>query len=284
MFVKRDDLLHPYVSGNKLRKLKYNLQAAKHQKHQTLLTFGGAFSNHIAAVAFSANENNFKSIGIIRGDELNHKIAKNPTLSFAEKQGMKFEFVSREAYKNKCNEAFIESLHTKFGNFYLIPEGGTNDLAVLGCEEILTANDFNFDYICCCVGTGGTISGIINSSKKNQKIIGFPALKGNFLIDEVKKFTLKNNWILQTNYDFGGYGKISDELVLFMNKFIENYKIPLDPVYTSKMAFGIMDLISTHYFKPNSKILMIHTGGLQGITGMNLKLKQKNKTQIITHE
>jgi 1-aminocyclopropane-1-carboxylate deaminase len=284
LFIKREDLLHPFVSGNKFYKLKYNLQEAKRQNHKTLLTFGGAFSNHIAAVAYAANESNFKSIGIIRGDELSHKAAKNPTLAFAEKQGMRFEFISREAYRNKTNLKFIEDLESKFGNFYLIPEGGTNNLAVLGCEEILTDDDFNFDYICCCVGTGGTISGIINSSQKNQKIIGFPALKGGFLNNEIQKFSMKNNWMLQTDYHFGGYGKVSDNLILFINDFYEAYKIPLDPIYTSKMAFGIIDLISKNYFEPNSKILMIHSGGLQAVSGMNLKLKQKNKTQIFVHE
>src|SRR5690606_10955628 len=181
IYIKREDLLHPYVSGNKFRKLKYNLLEAKKQGYSTILTFGGAFSNHISAVSYAAKEFGFQSIGIIRGEELFDKINDNPTLKFAQVNGMQFEFVSRETYRQKDSEIFIEKLHQKFGNFYIVPEGGTNELAVKGCEEILTDQDDIFDYICCAVGTGGTISGIINSSKPHQKVLGFPALKGDFL-------------------------------------------------------------------------------------------------------
>ncbi|WP_163401490.1 1-aminocyclopropane-1-carboxylate deaminase/D-cysteine desulfhydrase [Flavobacterium fluviatile] len=275
MTIKREDLIHPFVSGNKFRKLKYNLLQAKAENKTTLLTFGGAFSNHIAAVAYAGKEQGFKTIGIIRGDELPNKINENPTLIFAQENGMQFEFISREEYRLKSEKSFLEKLKAKFGDFYLIPEGGTNELAVKGCEEILTDEDSVFDYICCAVGTGGTISGLINSALPNQKILGFPALKGNFLNDEIRIFAKKDNWILISDYHFGGYGKINLELIEFINAFFEENKVPLDPIYTGKMVFGVIDLIRKNYFPANSKILLIHSGGLQGIEGMNIKLKEK---------
>ena len=282
--IKREDLLHPFVSGNKFRKLKYNILKAKELNHKTLITFGGAFSNHIAAVAFACQEEGIQSIGIIRGDELADKIQNNPTLLFAQNCGMKFEFVSREEYQNKTSESFISRLNYKYGNHYLLPEGGTNELAILGCEEILTNQDSHFDYICCAIGTGGTISGIINSSNTNQKIIGFPALKGDFLKDEICRFANKNNWELITDYHFGGYGKITTTLINFINQFYIDTKIPLDPIYTGKMVYGVVDLLANNYFRNGSKILMIHTGGLQGIKGMNQLLEKKKMNKIVFDE
>ncbi len=273
--IKREDLIHPIVSGNKFRKLKYNLLQAKAENKKTLLTFGGAFSNHIAAVAFAAKENGFQSIGIIRGDELRDKITQNPTLKFAQECGMQFEFVSREAYRLKNESSFLDNLKQQFGDFFLIPEGGTNALAIKGCEEILTAEDHEFDYICCAVGTGGTISGIINSALPHQKVLGFPALKGDFLQDEIRIFVQNKNWELITDYHFGGYGKVNEDLVRFINQFYADNQIPLDPIYTGKMVFGVIDLIQKNYFPAQSNILLIHTGGLQGIQGMNEKLKNK---------
>lgn len=280
VYIKREDLIHPIVSGNKYRKLKYNIFQAKAKNKTKLLTFGGAFSNHIAAVAFAAQENGFESIGIIRGDELSGKIEQNPTLQFAQNCGMKFEFISRESYRTKEDVSYIEKLHQKYGDFYLLPEGGTNELAIKGCEEILTDEEDSFDYICCSIGTGGTISGIINSTKLHQKVLGFPALKGDFLKDEIRKFVKNNRWELIVDYHFGGYGKVTDDLIAFINTFYKQTRIPLDPIYTGKMVFGVIDLIKNNYFPKGSKILMIHTGGIQGIQGMNIKLKNK-KSQII---
>jgi len=282
LHIKREDLIHPFISGNKFRKLKYNLLKAKVEKKTKLLTFGGAFSNHIAAVAFAGMENNFETIGIIRGDELESQIYENPTLLFAQECGMKFQFVSREEYQNKTTDLFIEKLKNIYYDFYLIPEGGANLLAVKGCEEILTEKDSQFSHICCSIGTGGTISGLINSAQLYQKIIGFPSLKGDFLSDDIRKFAVKSNWEFVTDYHFGGYGKINEELVRFINDFYHQTKIPLDPIYTGKMMFGIVDLIQKGYFPKGSKILAIHTGGLQGIKGMNNYLKNKNLPQIIT--
>lgn len=279
--IKREDLLHPFVSGNKFRKLKYNVLQAKAENHSVLLTFGGAFSNHIAAVAYAGKEQGFETIGVIRGDELRDKISENPTLSFAQECGMRFEFVTREAYRHKTELAFIEQLQAQFGSFYLVPEGGTNDLAVKGCEEILTELDADFDFVCSAVGTGGTISGLINSALPHQKVLGFPALKGDFLQNEIRKFVTNKNWDLVTDYHFGGYGKVTDELIDWINSFFLQTKIPIDPIYTGKMAFGVVDLIHRNFFPPKSKILMIHTGGLQGIAGMNIQLKNKHKPIIL---
>ena len=280
LFIKRDDLIHPIISGNKFRKLKYNLIEAKNQKKITLLTFGGAFSNHILAVSAAGKEYGFDTIGIIRGEELESKIETNPTLKKAKEFGMVFDFISREEYRNKNNPEFLKKLKGKFGEFYLIPEGGTNEFAIKGCEEILTEDDKNFDFICCAIGTGGTISGIINSSNENQKILGFPVLKGDFLTEDIRKFAKKDNWELVTDYHFGGYAKYDATLIEFINNFYEKHQIPLDPIYTSKMVFGVLDLIEKEYFPPKSKILVIHTGGLQGINGINAILKQKNLTEI----
>lgn len=280
LFIKREDKIHANVSGNKYRKLKYNLFEAKRLGFKTLLTFGGAYSNHIAAVASAGQILSFETVGVIRGEELKDKIAKNPTLSFAKDCGMQLKFVTRESYREKASNNFIKALKSEFGNFYYIPEGGTNALAVKGCEEILTEADKNFDYICCCVGTGGTISGLVNCSKLSQQVLGFPALKGSFLQQDICKFVKQDNWNLITDYHFGGYAKINIELISFINQFKIDYNIPLDPVYTGKMMFGILDLIDKNYFPKGSKILAIHTGGLQGIQGMNAQLKKKGLTLI----
>ncbi|MBR9756641.1 MAG: 1-aminocyclopropane-1-carboxylate deaminase/D-cysteine desulfhydrase [Algicola sp.] len=275
IYIKPEYLNHKYISGNKLRKLKYNLIQAKQEGFDTLLTFGGAFSNHIAAVAAAGEEYGLKTIGVIRGEELALKINDNPTLSFAASKGMEFKFVTRSAYRQKTSQAFIAELKEDYGAFYLVPEGGTNALAVKGCEEILTPLDVEMDYICCPVGTGGTISGLINASKNRQKVLGFPALKGDFLSEDICKFAQKENWELITDYHFGGYAKINLQLISFINKFKQTYGIPLDPVYTGKMMYGLFDLIDKGAFSQQSKILAIHTGGLQGIPGMNKTLKQK---------
>jgi 1-aminocyclopropane-1-carboxylate deaminase len=279
--IKREDLIHPFVSGNKFRKLKYNLLQAKKENQHTLLTFGGAYSNHIAALAAAGKEQGFNTIGVIRGEELSHEIERNPTLLFAQDCGMQFDFISREQYRTKIESNFLDALKIKWGDFYLIPEGGTNEFAIKGCEEILLDEDSNFDFICCPVGTGGTISGLINSSKTHQKIIGFPALKGEFLKEEIRKFATNQNWELLVDYHFGGYAKTTHELIDFMNTFFKQTGILLDPIYTGKMVFGVIDLINNNYFPKDSKILMIHTGGLQGIDGMNIKLQRQHSPILL---
>lgn len=280
LYIKREDKIHPFISGNKYRKLKYNIFRAKRDNHNTLLTFGGAFSNHISAVAFTGKEFGFKTIGIIRGDELKKDLEttfiQNPTLKMAHENGMQFEFVSRSDYRLKESSDFISKLDKKFGKYYLIPEGGTNKLAVKGCQEILKQKDQSFDIICSAAGTGGTISGIINSISDFQKVLGFPALKGDFLNGEIEKYTIENkNWSLVNNCHLGGFAKVNKEFIDFLNNFKRETSIPLDPIYTGKMMFRLVNMIKNGQFNQGTKILVVHTGGLQGIQGMNLRLKKK---------
>ncbi|MFD2891676.1 1-aminocyclopropane-1-carboxylate deaminase/D-cysteine desulfhydrase [Flavobacterium chuncheonense] len=280
LYIKREDLLHPYISGNKFRKLKYNVLEALRLEKEQLLTFGGAFSNHILALAAAGKENNLPTIGVIRGEELENKVEDNPTLLKAMEFGMQFKFVSRAQYRLKEEGSFLVDLQKEFGDFYLVPEGGTNSLAIKGCEEILDSEDKIFDFVCCAVGTGGTISGIINSAANHQKVLGFSSLKGGFLSDVICNFVTRKNWEIFSEYHFGGYGKTTDELIGFLNSFYENTGIPLDPIYTGKMMYGILDMVNRGLIPSNSKIVAIHTGGLQGIKGMNQVLKNKNKIQL----
>lgn len=254
LFILRLDLVHPYISGNKWFKLKYNMEEAKRQGKSTLLTFGGAYSNHIIATAAAGKDFGFKTIGIIRGEELNEN--DNSVLQFAKDCGMELLFVSREQYRKK-------SFHNS-DEFYMLPEGGTNELAVKGCSEISSLIGIQFDYMSCAVGTGGTIAGIVSSLKKNQKAIGFPVLKGGgFLKNEIEKLVQTNaNFELQTEYHFGGYAKKNEELLSFISDFKSNHNIQLDFVYTGKMMFGIFDLIMKNHFQKGSTIVAVHTGGL----------------------
>ncbi len=274
--IKREDTIHPLISGNKYRKLKYNLIWATAQEQTQLLTFGGAYSNHIAATAYAGKLHGFETVGVIRGEELKNKWSQNPTLRLAKEHGMQFYFVSREAYRNRNTLAFKTGLKKQYGDFYVLPEGGTNTLAVKGCEEILNDQDGGFDVICCSVGTGGTLAGLVNASRSHQRVLGFPALKGDFLLNDIRKFAQKDNWQLISDYHFGGYAKVNAELVHFSNDFKEKTAIQLEPIYTGKLFYGLLDLISKDFFDRGTSILAIHTGGLQGIKGMNQLLKKKN--------
>ncbi|WP_420806332.1 1-aminocyclopropane-1-carboxylate deaminase/D-cysteine desulfhydrase [Pontibacter korlensis] len=276
LWVKREDLLHPHISGNKWRKLKYNLQEAKQQGYDTLLTFGGAYSNHIAATAAAGREYGFNTIGIIRGEE---HLPLNPTLSFATSCGMQLHYISREKYRLKNEPDFLEELQRQFGKVYLLPEGGTNLLAVKGCTEIVQDIPLEYDYICCAAGTGGTLAGIVASLEGEKQVLGFPALKGGeFLQQEVEELVIAyggqsySNWQLITDYHFGGYAKIKPELIAFMEQFKQQHYIPLEPVYTGKMFYGLFDLIRKGYFKRGSTIVAVHTGGLQGNVGFKERL------------
>lgn len=264
VFVKREDLNHPLVSGNKWWKLKHNLEEAKRSKYHTLLTFGGAYSNHIYATAAAARELGFKSIGIIRG-EASETLSK--ALLFAKEQGMQLEFVSREDYRKKTTEIFIADLQIKFGDFYLIPEGGTNTLAIQGVEEFASKlkEETSFDYVCTACGTGGTLAGLIKELPE-KKVIGFSSLKGNFLSEEVRKWVGNEytNWSIINDYHFGGYAKYNNELLEFCNDFEKTHLISVEHVYTAKMFYGLFDLIKKNYFPKGSKVLALHTGGLQG--------------------
>lgn len=266
VYLLRTDLNHPHISGNKLYKLKYNLEAACRSNKQTLLTFGGAYSNHIAAVAAAGKTYGFKTIGIIRGEAYQ---PLNPTLQFASDQGMHLEYVSREMYRQK--DLLLNYVKERFGgNFFLIPEGGSNELGVEGCKEIVRHIPVPFDHICCSCGTGTTLTGIILSLKPSQKAMGFQVLKApNYIQGEVRRQLeaagqQKSNWCVFDNYHFDGYAKIKAELLAFMKKFESRHRIPLDPIYTGKMMFGLYDLMERGYFKQGETIVAVHTGGLQG--------------------
>ncbi len=283
VWLKRLDTQFANSYGNKVYKLKYNIAAAKRQQKSTLLTFGGAFSNHIATVAALGKHEKLNTIGVIRGEELGkdlaQTLAQNPTLRQAKKEGMLFEFISRAAYREKDTPLFRESLFKKFGEVYVLPEGGTNVLAVKGCEEIVSAKDVNFDVICCAVGTGGTISGLINAAATHQQVVGFSALKAN-LEPQIKPFVCTANWKIFSETYFGGFAKINKELVSFINTFKHQYGVLLDPIYTGKMMYHLQEKIQAGYFPKNSCILAVHTGGLQSILGMNERLKQKGLPTI----
>lgn len=263
VLIKREDLNHPLVSGNKWWKLKYNLEEARKQGKKTLLTFGGAYSNHIFSTAAAAYELGFESIGIIRGEKT---VPLNETLSFAQAQGMTLQYVSREAYRKKTEPDFIDELRQQFGDFYLISEGGTNALAVKGVTEFAQTLGNDFDYVCSPVGTGGTLAGIINGLSKDKTIVGFASLKGgDFLREEVNQWlhSKSDNWNIVTDYHFGGYAKTTPELISFQNQFNVKHKITLDLIYGSKMMSGVFDLAVKGFFKKDSTVLVIHTGGLQ---------------------
>jgi len=273
LFVKRDDLIHPVISGNKWRKLKYNIEFAKRSKSSCILTFGGAYSNHLIATAKAGQIFNLPTIGIVRGEE---KKALNPTLQKCVEYGMQLEFVTRDLYKRKEEKTFHQDLRDKFGEYLLIPEGGANDLGIKGCEEILSEDKNVHDYVSVAAGTGTTAKGILKASNE-EKILVFPALKGatflrNEISDQIRNDKL-NRLELFEDYHFDGYAKINPELIAFTRDFYNSYQIKLDLIYTAKHFFGLFDLIRKNYFPPKSKILAIHTGGLQGNKGMEERYK-----------
>jgi 1-aminocyclopropane-1-carboxylate deaminase len=280
LFVKRDDLLNSSISGNKFRKLKYNFFKIKELGCQRLVTFGGAFSNHIQATAAAGKYFGIETIGIVRGERTE---PMNSTLHFAEHCGMKLHFFNRSDFRDK--DLIIKEMKEELGDFYFLPEGGSNSLAVRGCmeivEEIHSQMPFQADYFCTACGTGGTLAGIIAAAKSSQRVIGFSALKGNFLEKDVQilldidEDIPCNNWQIKDDYCFGGYAKWQPELIHFINDFKRRHSIALDPIYTGKMFFGIFDLLKKGFFPSDTTIVAIHTGGLQGIEGFNeMKLKK----------
>jgi 1-aminocyclopropane-1-carboxylate deaminase/D-cysteine desulfhydrase-like pyridoxal-dependent ACC family enzyme len=272
--VKRLDLVHPLLSGNKFFKLKYNLEKAISGGFNQILTFGGAYSNHIYATAEAAKAANLNSIGIIRGEKVE---PLNPTLAHAESLGMDLYFIDRSTYRLKMEASFLENLVEKFGEFYLIPEGGTNELAIRGTSEILELEDRSYSHVTTCIGTGGTFAGLLQTLTERQQLLGFSALKGDFIHHEIKDL-LKNHQIssegdfqIFDQFHFGGYGKYNQELIDFIWWFFESFGIVLDPIYTGKMMAGIWKLISEDFFPVGSKILAIHSGGLQGNSGFTAR-------------
>lgn len=277
--VKRLDQVHPEISGNKWFKLKYNLEEAKRQRYTQVLTFGGAYSNHIYATAAAAKLSGLKSIGVVRGEE---SLPLNETLAAAKAFGMQFYYLSRSEYREKMSLMILEQLRAKFGEFYLIPEGGTNALAIKGTMEILERQDFEADIICSSIGTGGTFAGLLATAKPAQQVWGFSALKGEFIHQDIQRLLRENQisplceYKVISDFHFGGYAKFTQELIDFILNFKSLTNIPLDPIYTGKMMYGLLQLVKNGSISEGSKILAIHTGGLQGIRGFN----KRNNTQL----
>lgn len=265
LYLKRDDLLHPLVSGNKWRKLKYNLLTARAQGHHTLLTFGGAYSNHLYATAAAGSVFGFQTIGVVRGEELANA-PLNSTLTFCRSRGMRLHFVSRADYRRKDDPAFVTELIDRFGPCYVIPEGGTNELALRGMAEITPEIIGQLgrapDYVCCSVGTGGTVMGLAQTAPPETTVLGFLALKApDFQLPEPASCQLT------TNYHFGGYAKTTPELFDFIRSFEQKSRIQIEQVYTGKMLYGIYDLARRGCFPDDATVVAVHTGGLQGRSG-----------------
>ena len=271
--ILRLDEIHPFIQGNKYYKLFYNIEYAIKQ-NLSIVTFGGPYSNHIQATALACKKANITCFGIIRGNNFKYK---SSTIIQAEECGMKIIYVDRDTFKdlrtldNLAIQSYLTDIQNIESNIHVVPEGGTNQFGIQGAEKIIEEIDVEFDLICCPVGTGGTISGIINSLKGNKELLGFSSLKDEYLTKEVEKFTnnLFTNWKINYDYHFGGYAKWNQDLINYINEFKVKYNIPLCPIYTGKMMYGINHLVAQNYFKPNTRILAIHTGGLQGIEGFN---------------
>ena len=264
--VLRLDLIDKDISGNKIFKLRYYLEEAINSNHKKVITFGGAYSNHLAATATACKINNLASIGIVPG---NKPEKLSPTLIFCQYNGMHLKFISKEDYKWKHTHNFTTNLKFEFGDHTLIPEGGFGPIGVKGASEICRQYDQSaFTHICCAVGTGTTIAGIINASNNGVEIIGFSSIKSlNDFEDRMLALLvnkLGKKYRLITDYHFGGFAKRKPELIAFMNLFYCQNGIPTDFVYTGKMMFGIFDMIKYSHFPQDSNILCIHSGGLQG--------------------
>ncbi|MGI4863952.1 MAG: 1-aminocyclopropane-1-carboxylate deaminase/D-cysteine desulfhydrase [Janthinobacterium lividum] len=272
----RDDLLHPDLPGNKARKLKYNLQAAHQQGHSRLLTFGGAYSNHLAAVAAAGRLYGFATIGLVRGEA--HE-PLNPTLARCVADGMQLHYLDRTTYRRRAEPAFLAEIQQQFGHAYLLPEGGTNALALRGVAELIgeLRQHTDFDAVAVAAGTGGTLAGLalgLVEANYPARALGVAALKGgDFLRAEMDALTQAavgqtfDNYELHTGYHFGGYAKLPPELRAFIQDFEAQFGVLLDPIYTGKLLFGVLDLIGNGHFARGSTVVAVHTGGLQAWAG-----------------
>ncbi|MGB0806550.1 MAG: 1-aminocyclopropane-1-carboxylate deaminase/D-cysteine desulfhydrase [Salibacteraceae bacterium] len=270
VFMQRDDLLHPGISGNKWRKLKFNVLDAASKKLNTLVTVGGSHSNHIAAVAAAGKEFGFKTVGLIRGYE---GYRNNPTLKQAAEMGMDIRFLDKAQY-NELHDVHLPKLEKEIGSYYFVPMGGGNELGTQGSMEIVNDTPHNTTHIAVACGTGSTLAGIHLAAQQNQNCIGFPVMKnGDFIRDEVIEFQKNfskpvSKLNLVTDYHFGGFGKMKPELLDFINLFYKKHQIPLDGIYTGKMMFGLFELIDKNHFPTGSILTAIHTGGVQGNLGL----------------
>ena len=273
--IKRDDLMDLEVSGNKLFKLKKNVEKFVEDNHDGIITFGGAFSNHIAATAALCKKLNIPCMGIIRGEPTD---PLNDTLKRAHERGMLLRFVSRSLYRLKDTEDYLGSLESPFQNPLIIQEGGANLEGILGAKEILDERMDHFDFIVATVGTGTTVAGLSLAAKPHQKVVGIPIHKHeDILLELAESFPSIASAISEIRSEpchFGGYAKWDEELIAFMRRFFEDHTIKLDPVYTGKAMYKTIELIDAGYFKSGSKVAFIHTGGLQGIDGFESRFGQ----------
>lgn len=277
--IKRDDLQHNIVSGNKVFKLYYHLEHCKKNNINTILTYGGAYSNHVHATAFAAKQLGMKSVAIIRGEQI---LPLNPTLKDCVHWGMTIEPVSRLDYQQKTNSKDIQRVLSRYPDAHVVPEGGADISGVLGAGLIMNEiNPLDYDYVVCGCGTGTTLSGLIASGYPGVHYLGMAVLKGaNWMNKEVQHWldqisehpdTPKNasqlaaiEWSINTDYHFGGYAKTKPQLTEFISQMKHSYDLPLEPIYTGKALYGVLDLAKKGFFKTGSRILFIHTGGLQG--------------------
>lgn len=269
LYIKRDDLLHPVISGNKWRKLKYSLDHALSLGSDTLISMGGAYSNHLHALAYVGKVLGLKTIGLIRGEQ---PLVLSTTLNDIKRWNMELRFVSRTDYRLLRQYKNYNTLPGLKSGEYWLPEGGATNLALQGVAELITEIGIPYDSFCVPCGTGATLAGVAEVASESVSVLGFAALKNaSFLTADVDALLSqsRNNWQINLDYHFGGFGKINAELSAFIEEFELKSAIPLEPIYTGKMIYGIYDLIKKNYFKPGQRIIALHTGGLQG---------KKNKT------
>ncbi|KOV79422.1 1-aminocyclopropane-1-carboxylate deaminase [Nocardia sp. NRRL S-836] len=264
LYLKRDDLIHPELIGNKWRKLRYNLDAARDAGHTRLLTFGGAFSNHITATAAAGYYFDFETVGVIRGEP---HTPLNDSLTFAVSRGMKITYLDRQTYRRKTEPDVIAGLRESFGDVYILPEGGSNALAVQGCAELPGEIAADFDVLCCACGTGGTLAGVAHGLTSGQRAIGFSVLKnGDFLAEDVTQLQCSafgqvgGNWTINTEFHFGGFAKRTPALDDFIADFRARHGIQLDWVYVAKMLYGVFALVERGAFAPGSRLVAVITG------------------------
>jgi 1-aminocyclopropane-1-carboxylate deaminase len=280
LFLKRDDLIDREVSGNKWRKLKYNIEQAISKKNDTILTFGGAYSNHLVATASACYKAGIRSIGIVRGEELSKD--SNETLKRCHEFGMELKFVSREEYGLKADALYLKDLHLENENCFIVPEGGANFYGMVGCQEILKEVDVYYDHVFVAQGTTTTSCGVLLSLPEHSTLNVVPVLKGFDVFTEMKQLLnyslfdeeltedLLNKVVVHSESHFGGYGKYNKELLTFIKHFYRDFKVKLDPIYTGKVIFQLFQLIEKGDFQ-NQSILFIHTGGIQGTNSIEEK-------------
>ena len=286
--VKRDDLIHPIISGNKWRKLQGNIKQAQQQHYKGILSFGGAYSNHIHSLAYACQQQGLFAHGIIRGES---HYQNNATLSQAKKWGLTCEFVDRQTYRLRNEQNYLEQLTQQYPDYFIVPEGGSNQYALTGMADVITElnQQLTFDHLITPVGSGGTIAGLIKADNNQHKITGITVLKeAEYLVNDINKLLGKseqfNNWQLLTNFHGGGYAKFSQQALTTLEEFNQAQSILFEPVYSGKMLLGFLELVTQGYFQANDTIVLLHTGGLQGINGLlerNKLSSNKWQTQVV---